>query len=43
MLWVLETNPTRGFYERMGGVLAGRKVERVEGAELAEVAYRFTL
>ena len=31
MLWALETNPTRGFYERMGGVLAGRKVERVEG------------
>jgi GNAT superfamily N-acetyltransferase len=42
-LWVLETNPTRGFYERAGGILEGRKVDVVQGAELIEVSYLFTL
>jgi ribosomal protein S18 acetylase RimI-like enzyme len=43
VLWVLETNPARGFYERMGGTLAGRKTEIIGGAELTEVAYAFSL
>jgi GNAT superfamily N-acetyltransferase len=42
-LWVLETNPTRGFYERMGGELGTRKLEMIRGVEVAEVFYRFTL
>ena len=42
-LWVLETNPARGFYERMGGKLEGRKVESFGGIELAEVSYAFVL
>ena len=39
-LWVLEANaPARGFYERMGGVAVGEKVERRGEAALREVAY----
>jgi GNAT superfamily N-acetyltransferase len=43
ILWVLETNPTRAFYERQGGQVIGRKVETVRGAELVEVSYRFEI
>jgi GNAT superfamily N-acetyltransferase len=43
LLWVLETNPTRGFYERQGGRLEGRKTEVLRGQELIEVSYRFQL
>jgi ribosomal protein S18 acetylase RimI-like enzyme len=43
VLWVLETNPSRGFYERMGGVLTGRKLESFGGVEIAEVSYVYTL
>ncbi len=43
VLWVLETNPSRGFYERMGGVLTGRKLESIGGVEIAEVSYVYTL
>jgi GNAT superfamily N-acetyltransferase len=42
-LWVLETNPSRGFYERMGGTLAGRRVATFGGVEIAEVSYEYTL
>jgi ribosomal protein S18 acetylase RimI-like enzyme len=42
-LWVLETNPTRGFYERVGGMLEGRKTDVVRGVELIEVSYLFEL
>lgn len=38
-VWVLETNPTRGFYERMGGELLEQKEITSEGATLSEVAY----
>jgi ribosomal protein S18 acetylase RimI-like enzyme len=42
-LWVLESNPTRGFYERQGGVLGERKTELIRGAPVNEVYYRYTL
>lgn len=39
-LWVLENNPTRQYYESIGGVLLpGRKILTFGGKELAEVAY----
>ncbi|ADV66115.1 GNAT family N-acetyltransferase [Deinococcus maricopensis] len=37
-LWVLASNPTRGFYAHLGGQEAGHKVEAVPGGELHEVA-----
>ena len=43
VLWVLESNPTRDFYEHLGGVLVDRKVEVMHGTELLEVAYSFNL
>lgn len=39
MLWVLDVNPTRAFYEHLGGVVIGEKTEPVPGGELREVAY----
>ena len=42
-LWVLETNSTRGFYERMGGELHEQKTVTFAGATLSEVAYGWTL
>ena len=39
MLWVLDTNPTRGFYEHMGGKLAGEQPIEIGGATYREVAY----
>ncbi len=38
-LWVLEDNPTRGFYEHLGGELHERKTITMMGATLTEVAY----
>lgn len=39
MLWVLDVNPTRAFYEHLGGLMIGEKTEPVSGGELREVAY----
>jgi GNAT superfamily N-acetyltransferase len=39
VVWVLESNPSRGFYEAMGGRLAGAKKFLMGGAFLTEVAY----
>jgi ribosomal protein S18 acetylase RimI-like enzyme len=40
MLWVLEKNPARSFYEKLGGQLIGRQeVEMEEGVSAVEVAY----
>lgn len=39
MLWVLESNPACGFYERMGGVRNGVKEIEIGGAQLTEVAF----
>jgi ribosomal protein S18 acetylase RimI-like enzyme len=39
MLWVLKDNRTRGFYERMGGVMIGEKEAEIGGTKVIEVAY----
>ncbi|MCW5878433.1 MAG: GNAT family N-acetyltransferase [Anaerolineales bacterium] len=39
MLWVLEGNPTCGFYEHMGGQLIGRKEDQIGGQPVTELAY----
>ncbi|MFN4281810.1 MAG: GNAT family N-acetyltransferase [Alphaproteobacteria bacterium] len=42
-LWVLSGNaPARAFYERMGGAPADERVERRDGHDLAETAYRWS-
>ena len=42
-LWVLATNtPARAFYERMGGLPGGERIERRDGVDLAEAAYHWT-
>lgn len=40
MLWTLKDNPSRGFYERMGGELSGTRTI-VRGSELQQVAYKW--
>jgi GNAT superfamily N-acetyltransferase len=39
VVWVLERNPSCGFYARLGGELVGRKSITIGGADLIEVAY----
>jgi GNAT superfamily N-acetyltransferase len=39
VVWVLQLNPARGFYERMGGVLVGEQGIEIGGVTLPEVAY----
>lgn len=39
MLWALADNPTRGFYEAMGGTVAREKEIEIGGDKLLEVAY----
>lgn len=39
LIWVLENNPARAFYERNGGRLARSKTEQVDGYRLVEVGY----
>jgi len=41
IVWVLEQNPYRRFYERLGGVLGGRRMgdSRIAGRPVAEVSY----
>lgn len=41
LLWTLEGNPVRAFYERLGGVLAGEKSYDVDDIKVIEVAYRW--
>ena len=38
-VWVLAGNPARGFYEALGGRLAGQKPIEIGGKPLLEVAY----
>lgn len=38
-LWVLAANPSRGFYERMGGKLVETTIEVVDGAALEKCGY----
>jgi GNAT superfamily N-acetyltransferase len=39
LIWVLRDNPSRGFYERLGGALVGEQPIDIGGAVLVEVAY----
>ena len=39
MLWVLEDNPTRWFYQRLGGRPAARETIRFAGQKLQQLAY----
>ena len=39
LLWVLEENPSRGFYEALGGVQIKRETVTIGGTELVEIAY----
>jgi len=41
MLWVLADNPTRGFYEAMGGTTSKQKDIEMGGDTLVEVAYEW--
>ncbi len=42
VIWVLRDNlRARGFYEAMGGVLAGERMERVGGWNVPSVGYRW--
>ncbi len=38
-VWVLAENPSRFFYEAMGGVRAGERMEKFAGVSLQELAY----
>ena len=38
-LWVLEDNPSRGFYEALGGVRIKQETVAIGGTELVEIAY----
>lgn len=38
-VWVLEDNPAEGFYQRLGGQPAGRKVRTSADRTYAEIAY----
>ena len=42
LLWVLEQNVARGFYERLGGVYLAQKEISIAENSLTEIAYKFT-
>lgn len=39
LVWVLETNPARAFYERLGGRLVGAHEIEIDGRTYPDVAY----
>jgi GNAT superfamily N-acetyltransferase len=39
LVWVLADNPSRGFYERLGGQFVAEKPIEIGGVTLSEVAY----
>jgi GNAT superfamily N-acetyltransferase len=39
ILWMLAENPTRFFYESMGGEQVGERIDTLAGADVEEVAY----
>lgn len=43
VVWVLERNPSRGFYEALGGTMVGKRTLLLGGVELEEVAYLWRL
>jgi GNAT superfamily N-acetyltransferase len=42
LVWVLSKNPSRGFYEHLGGEVVRTQPVTIFGAELEEVAYGWT-
>ncbi|GGF13615.1 N-acetyltransferase [Halobacillus andaensis] len=42
LVWVLEENPYRRFYETLGGAVLDEKQITIDGYELTEVAYGWT-
>lgn len=43
IVWVLASNPSRFFYEAMGGRRVGEQTERFAGQDLPEIAYGWEL
>lgn len=39
VVWVLSDNPSKGFYEKLGGRFLGTKVMEIGGRQLVETAY----
>ncbi|MGE7120889.1 N-acetyltransferase family protein [Peribacillus sp. NPDC046944] len=39
IIWALKDNPSRGFYEALGGRIISEKTVKMAGIELAEVGY----
>jgi L-amino acid N-acyltransferase YncA len=39
IIWALKDNPSRGFYEALGGQVVGEKTVKMAGIELVEVGY----
>ena len=39
ILWMLARNPSRFFYEGLGGAPVGRRADRLSGTEVEEIAY----
>lgn len=42
LVWVLATNPSRGFYERLGGQYLRSTMINIGGVEVEDVAYGWT-
>ena len=42
IVWCLSANPSRFFYERLGGTLAARKLVSFDGIRLEQVAYTWS-
>jgi len=40
-VWVLESNPAKNFYEKMGGIKAGQKVITIGDKNMGEIAYQW--
>ena len=43
LVWVVAANPSRFFYEAMGGQRTVERVERLWGVDLPEIGYRWSL
>ena len=43
LLWVLARNPSRFFYQAMGGIQVAERTESIWGVVLPEIAYRWAL
>jgi len=39
LVWVLAENPSRAFYDALGGIVVNSKMIEIGGRELQEVAY----